>query len=44
MNANYIQAWGDGLQYGTSGYPAKFQVNPNGQDMSGITFAVEGWL
>lgn len=42
MSASAIVAWGDGLAFGTSGVPSKFQINPNGQDLSGITFAIEG--
>ncbi len=42
MSASVIQAWGDGLAFGTSGHPSKFQINPNGQDLTGITFAIEG--
>jgi len=42
MSANYIQAYGEGLIFGTAGIPCKFTVNPNGQDLQGITFAVEG--
>lgn len=42
MSASVIQAWGDGLAFGTSGVPSKFQINPCGQDLSGITFAIEG--
>jgi hypothetical protein len=44
MSASMIQAWGDGLAVAQSGSPAKFQINPNGQDMQGITFGVEGQL
>jgi len=42
MSASMIQAWGDGLAFAQSGATAKFQINPNGQDMQGITFGVEG--
>ena len=42
MSADYIQAYGEGLVSGTAGYPSKFALNPNGQAMQGITFAVEG--
>jgi len=42
MSADYIQAYGEGLVAGTAGYPNKFCLNPNGQAMQGITFAVEG--
>jgi filamin len=42
MQANFIQAWGDGLAIAQSGVPATFCINPNGQDMQGITFGVEG--
>lgn len=41
-SANYVQAWGDGLNVAQAGLPATFHINPNGQDMSGITFGVEG--
>jgi len=42
MNANFIQAWGEGLSVAQANVPASFQINPNGQDMQGITFGVEG--
>jgi len=42
MSASSIQAWGDGLSHGCAGQPAHFLVNPNGLNMSKITFGVEG--
>jgi hypothetical protein len=42
MSADYVQAYGDGLVSGIAGFPTKFALNPNGQAMQGITFAVEG--
>lgn len=44
MSASMIQAWGDGLAFGSAGTPTKFQINPGGQDLQGITFAIEGML
>ncbi|KAJ6647514.1 Filamin-A [Pseudolycoriella hygida] len=42
MSASSIQAWGDGLSHGCAGQQANFLVNPNGLNMSGVTFGVEG--
>lgn len=42
MSASSIQVWGEGLIHGFAGQPSQFFVNPNGLNMQGITFGVEG--
>lgn len=36
------KAWGEGLSRGCAGQQSSFLVNPNGLNMSGVTFGVEG--